>query len=344
MNIKNNTNTDKQKIMLIKTNIGCFISDCNAISGYDYNYHNCQIKDWYFDGKKPDSTFYRNWLRIDKYPEKIEKLCHGEYINKRYVIEDDKNITPNLPQIIPYENRNEYNESVLESIYKYEYDQAPDYFKDVDVEIEVLFETDDLTEAPIINYKAVRKNGFSEELYTITNANVEHQLFDKMIYPEIMLHEKPCKLTSKQMYDITRQYIKDNIEKDKARITSDYAFCFEVRKIIPLLEPQQVSYQNIFARTKKERNKIHYKTLSTKEVTIFSMAHNQENYRGYTAIDELYAKNEKELKEKLDEWLNTLMNIINQPLYQCPYCNGSGYQSETISINKHDVIEKINNK
>lgn len=101
MNRKNNTNTDKQKIMLIKTNIGCFISDCYAISGYDYNYHHCQIKDLYFDGKKPNGTFYSNWLRINKYPEKIEKLCHGEYINKRYVIEDDKNITPNLPQIIP---------------------------------------------------------------------------------------------------------------------------------------------------------------------------------------------------------------------------------------------------
>ncbi len=84
-----------------------------------------------------------------------------------------------------------------------------------------------------------------------------------------MLSSRPCKLTSKQMYDITRKYIKDNIDLSKAKITSDYKFCFAVKKIIPLLTPEKISCTNVFARTKKERNKIHHEIKEYKEVEIF---------------------------------------------------------------------------
>ena len=58
------------------------------------------------------------------------------------------------------------------------------------------------------------------------------------------------------------------------------------------------------------------------------MTHDQENYRGYTAIPELCANSEAELKEKLDMWLEGLMEVINRPLYQCPHCHGTGYMDD----------------
>ncbi len=62
------------------------------------------------------------------------------------------------------------------------------------------------------------------------------------------------------------------------------------------------------------------------------MTHKQENYGGYTAIDELCANNENELKEKVDTWLKGVIDIINKPLTQCEHCNGTGYIDEIKKI------------
>ena len=146
-----------------------------------------------------------------------------------------------------------------------------------------------------------------------------------MIFPEILLSERPCKFTSKQMYDITRQYIIEHIDNSVAQITSNYDFCFEVKKLIPLIEPETITYQHIFARTKRERNKIHTRVKKYNEKTIFEMTNEQEHYKGYTVIPEMCANSEAELKEKVDTWLESLIEIINKPLCQCPHCQGTGY-------------------
>ena len=141
------------------------------------------------------------------------------------------------------------------------------------------------------------------------------------------------------MYDITRQYIKENIDNSVAKITSDYDFCFAVKKIVKLLQPETITYQNIFGRTKKEREKIRYTTKEYKEITIFEMTHKQENYKGYTAIEPMYANNEDELKQKIDTWLKELITAINEPLVQCTHCNGTGYEEKIIKIDTNKIIE-----
>jgi hypothetical protein len=58
------------------------------------------------------------------------------------------------------------------------------------------------------------------------------------------------------------------------------------------------------------------------------MTHEQEKYKGYSVIPEMFANSEAELKEKVDIWLEGLMEIINKPLCQCPHCQGTGYIDE----------------
>ena len=152
---------------------------------------------------------------------------------------------------------------------------------------------------------------------------------DKMIFPEIMLSSRPCSISSKYFYDIISQYVINNIDTKVARITSNYDFCFTVKKVIPLIEPERVTYQKYFARTKKERAKIHYAIKEVKEVEIFEMTHDQKKYQSYTVLQGLFAQNEHELKEKIDTFLSDLIETINKPLKLCPHCNGSGYDSQT---------------
>lgn len=69
------------------------------------------------------------------------------------------------------------------------------------------------------------------------------------------------------------------------------------------------------------------------------MTYSPENYKGYSPIPEMYANSESELKEKVDKWLEGLIEIINKPLCQCPECRGTGYIGE-IEKGKFDYREE----
>ncbi len=326
------------KIMVVKTDKGCFISDCFATSGYDYNYHKSVIGRLLFNGKLPTATYYPNWYYIEGYPTLIQIEKEGNAINKRYELNNKSIATDKMPEIIPYEKKEDYNYDVIENLYSFKYDREPNYLEEYPCEIQEVCEVDNYTFPPQIEYKGIHKWNYSDTPYTIKNADVQHQMLDKMIFPAVLLHESPCKFTSKQMYDITRQYILEHIDNSVAKITSNYDFCFTVRKLIPLIEPETISYKNIFARTKRERNKIHTSIKKYEEKDIFEMTYSPENYRGYTAIPEMCAKSESELKEKVDKWLDGLIEIINKPLCQCPECNGTGYVGD-IEKEKFDYTE-----
>ena len=319
---------NKLSIMCIKTNKGCFISDCFATSGYDYDYHRTKLKDLLFDGKKVEETYHPRWYYIEQYPASIQKEMVGKVVNERYELKDESLASDKMPRIIPREDEDEYNEDVIESLYSYEYDREPNYLADIPCDIQVVCDIDNYNFPPKINYDAIHKESFSDRKYTITNADVQHQMLDKIIFPEVLLHEKPCKFTSKQMYDITRQYILEHIDNSVANITSNYDFCFTVVKLIPLIEPETIHYQNIFASTKRERNKIHTSIKKFEEKEIFEMTHDKEKHGSYSVIPEMCANSEAELKEKVDTWLKGLIEIINEPLCQCPRCNGTGYIGE----------------
>lgn len=326
------------KINMVKTDKCCFISDCMATSGYNWNYHNTKLKDILFDGKYPKTTFSPNWLQIDKYPTTIQQKVSVPSINRRYEIKDDKFISEKLPKVINYEDKNNFDEDIF-TLYCYKEDKQESVLEDVKCKIDIVMEIENFKMPPIINYNAIRRNNFSNQEFNITNKNIDHQLFDKLIFPEIMLHTRPCSISSQNLYCLVRQHIKENIDTKVAKITSDYDFCFTVKKIIPLLEPQTISYQNLFAKTKKQRAEIHYSTKTFKEVEIFEMTHEQSKYNNYTIIQPIFADNEQELKEKIDDFLNNLITIINQPLVMCDHCKGSGYLTEIKKIKQQDITK-----
>ena len=310
-------------ILCVKTNKGCFISDGTITKSYCYD--KTKIKKLFFDGKNPADTYCPEWYYIEQYPTSIQQEKIGNVVNKRYELKDETLASDKMPKVILDEDAYNYNEDVIDSLYSYQFDREPNYFEDVTCNIQVLCEIDDYNFPPKFEYKAVERRDWSDRVYTIKNANIEHQKLDQIIFPPVLLHERPCKLSSKQMFDITRQYILEHIDNSVAKVTSNYGFCFDVKKLIPLIEPETITYQNIFARTKRERNKIHTSVKKYEEKLIFEMTHDQEKYRNYTVIPEMYASSEAELKEKVDTWLESLIEIINKPLCQCPHCHGSGY-------------------
>lgn len=332
---------EKIIIYMVETPECCFITDCIKTSGYDYQYHHSQIESLYFDGENPDKTFAKNWMRIKKFPRIVERRI-VKTVNARYELKDPDFASEKLPKTIPYDEKENYAYDVVDSLYQYKSDTLPPQMEPVEIEIQTVLKMEKYAE-PSLKFDAIHKFDYRDSIYQITSADVEHQLFDKLIFPEICLAHRPCSLSSKQVYDITRQYVLSHIDSEVAEITSNYDFCFTVKKRIPKIEPETVIYQNFFARKKKDRMKIRTSVKSFNQYEIFQMTHAQENYRGYTAIPAMYANSEAELKEKMNEWLTSLMNIINAPICECPHCNGTGLLGEIERVN-HNILQDISDR
>jgi hypothetical protein len=165
------------------------------------------------------------------------------------------------------------------------------------------------------------------------NVRIEHigvgeldrQLLDKIVFPSIVVDACcPARMSSEQMYKITRAHVKDNIDVKYAEITSDHDFCFAVSKRISVSEPCESEFSQY---TKKGKRLIKEKTkrlVTDRKVKLFEMTHSGTKYGGYTIIEGIEAKDVFELKEKVDEFLASLMAVINEPVRDCPHCRGSG--------------------
>lgn len=126
-----------------------------------------------------------------------------------------------------------------------------------------------------------------------------------LLTPEFLRHKVACTLSSKQMYNIVRQFVKQNIDTTCAKISSDYDFCFEVKRIIHAPKPYGVKQEQIF-----EMSWAGYK--------------GKGGYEKYTCIPSLSAPSLQKLYDKLADYLQNLMHLINQKAVLCEHCNGVG--------------------
>lgn len=323
---------DKIKARIIDTGNGCFISDCFSSGGYDYNYHYSKLSNLLFDGEIPIQSYKKNWLFIPKYPSKIQREVGGEKINHRWELKD-KSLADKFLEVVPNNYDGEDYDKYFDedgcfefpSLYEKKYDTVPKSLEDVEIEWESVLNVSDFKKPPEICFSGVHQVGWGERKYEVTNASVNHYVFDEMIVPSVLIHKQPCYFTSKQVYDITREWVRSHIDPKVAKITSDYDFCFEVVKLIPLFGPEKITYHNLFARTKKERQKLRTSTVEFRnKTTIFEMTSEEKRYNGYTPIPKMVADSEEKLQAKMQEWLDSLISEINRPLVECPYCKGLG--------------------
>lgn len=331
------------KARMIRTDQGCFISDCFASGGYDYNYHQGKIQYLYFDDEQPVPSFKKNWLVIKQFPMKIQRKISGERINQRWEIRDKDMVSAKLPDTIVYGDNHFLDEDgcfIYSGFYDLKFDLSPDKMEDVSVEWDYVLDVDNFEKPPEIRFEGMHKYDYRDVPYIVDNSYVTHQALDEMIFPEVLLHNRPCKLDSTTVYNITRRYVLEHIDNSVTKITSNYDFCFAVAKLIPKTAPESITYQNIFARTKREREKLHTTIKKYEEHQIFEMTTEKERYRGYTPIPSMTANSENELNQKMQNWLEWLMEAINKPLCECPHCNGVGFFVDTGKLKANYVEEQ----
>lgn len=291
-----------------------------------------------FDGIPASSTFHKDWGYVMCKP--IVKVSHIETqpnINHRFVLKDDT-LSPKLPLEILKDDAGEYIDTCdgktfiwkdelaqYRSLYVEVSDEQPDKEVGDEFALHIAFVVEDIKPPPEFRYPCNEyydrwADGNKRTNY-VTNGNIEHQLLDRIIFPKIILHNTPCRISSEESYEIVRGHIKRNIDNKVAKVRSDYNFCFDVVKIINI-EPYQVTREYTPPRCRKPRTS--NRMVSSREVPVFEMTYSPYNYKGYTPIQAFEADTEEELKIQVDNYLAELMEVINKPLKDCPNCKGTG--------------------
>jgi hypothetical protein len=265
------------------------------------------LSKYLFDGNPCTPTHDKYWFLIDSMPEKIEKWIPGRNINIRYELKDEFPETATTPRIINTsyidEDNNYYNVSAL---YERKYESLPEEYVEVDFEINILDADDD--------YRPV----------TIQYP-IENTILDRITTHPALLHNKPCKLSREETYKIIRAYVKQNIDKNWAKITSDYDFCFTVKKIIALDEPEGytvdvANINNFGGRKRKPRIQERYR--KDRELTIFEMA--PKSYQSYPVVEPFSGVTYEDMVKNINTYLEDLIENINAPLVDCKHCHGLG--------------------
>ncbi|MFA7287416.1 MAG: hypothetical protein WC055_00905 [Melioribacteraceae bacterium] len=309
----------------VKTNNGYYISsDPNG----DSTYYNNALNSYFINGERPETTFHKNWVFVKEEPITLYKLVKQPRINHRYELKSDLEFIDisSLPKILPksevMEQNNDYCEwksefKHLQGFYEELSDEQPDAEEQIEFTYKTILEIPDIKN--LENY-----NNFRIE-------NIQHQLLDKIVFPSIALPNQPCNLSSKESYEIVREYVKQNINGKYARVTSDYDFCFTVKKVVPL---NDIIHNKIEIKkdngTSYKNRKYKEKFIKDREIEVFDMTSDKDRYGKYTVLPGFEGKDHQDLKNNIDKYLSELITMINEPLKECPHCKGFGVIIEEI--------------
>lgn len=318
-------------IIGIKTSDGYYITDDlrNNTSGYS-SY--AGLSGYIINGEQPQSTFHKSWNKVKEEPKTVQQWKSMPNINFRYELKDES-LSATFKKVYPKDEVDfgyDADDSKIwapefasiSSLYELKSDPQEKVLEDVEFEYYTIEEIDEIKAPVPFSYKRV--GGWNDSVSLVVNGTEQYDMIDKVITPEVLLHTKPCKLSREQSYGIVRAYIKENINPKVAEITSDYEFCLTVKKKIKLVKPHtyQVDVNDTFFGKRKKKPKYETRTQTFTSIDIYRTA--PKAYQSYPVIEPFEAEDSDSLKEYIDNFLEHLIGVINEPLVLCECCNGTG--------------------
>ncbi|MCM3387229.1 hypothetical protein M3649_03670 [Ureibacillus chungkukjangi] len=286
------------KLAAIKTKDRVYISD----NIKNESYFHTRLNGLLFDGELAKDTYDSKWFEIPNIPIKIEKQRPKSKTNQRYELKTGFPESELTPKIVSYSEFDEEYDDVR-GLYTYKYDEIEEGLEEVEFEINVIEEVDGHFEMKRQEYNPI------------------YNFLDKITTHPKLLPLRPCKLSNEESYKIIRNHVKANIDSKYARITSDYDFCFTVKKVIELYEPRQ--YQvDINAMHKRLKPKYETRYQRDRQVEVYQVA--PKPYQSYTVVTPFEGDNYEDLLKNIDTYLDDLMKVINQPFVECECCKGTG--------------------
>ena len=326
---------------IYKTNLGIFLK--SPWGGYSVGYMNSLL----INGESYENAPLRNgyyFLEGVQEITKVEQLHSPSPQVFYYELISSELSSDNIPLKLSLEGigKTKYNSdddvyewehyNHIRPLYKAVYGTPEKYWKKFDLEIKCDGEYE-ITDWKLPEVMTVRTKGLSSWDDKVVEASLasvaSYYELDKILVPEFLIHKRPCFLSSQQMYKIVRQYIIDNIDRDCAIITSNYDFCFTVKRLVhtkPVVTREEILRKDgrRYATPKFKTNTVNTTRAELFEMTWAGADGGARGYKGYTIIEPLKADSLQDLHDSLKAYLDELMYVINTKTEQCSHCNGHG--------------------
>lgn len=316
--------TKKTQFRAIKTNKCAYLRKADSWSSSD-------MPKFLYDGQPPKKTFSDKWWEVAAVPQKIEQKVFHSNINHRFVLKEVPGLSnETYGNLKPVMKREEcqfqdddsnwvWNEEyeVFKSLYEPKSDPQPCTWEAIEFEVEIWKDVKDLDNYKPISFPVGKVwNSLRHEHADayITGHDISHDIIESILNPKEKLANKSSIISSQQMFNIVVEHVKKNIDRSVATITNDYGFHFAVSKVIkPPLHPLESQSWGTKHALRNERNLI-----------IFDFCHAKDTKYGKTVMPAFKGKDRKDLKKKIDVFLKALMDVVNEPLSDCPHCQGRG--------------------
>jgi len=316
-----------------------------SMEGQNHFYDSFLVND-----EKLTKGHHPDWVIVNSIPKKLERLVskHRKLVYYKLKNSELSKVT-DYPAMLPLESINKsqtyedscvFKEPYHEIGYLYEphYQEIAAHYEPHNFNLKIILSIKDFPDPFSFEYKARTTDLYRKsDVYTINNSSLVQQELDKMLFAPPLLIHRPVKLKAKDLLNIIRQHVKDNINKDVAVISSDYDFFFDVTKIVPLHKIKK--YQVDINQGTKKKQKFIDKEVTNKMEKIIGFCATRkdyERYNGSSLLNDLIGDNAEDLDRKLKELLDSLMEFINTPIVECLHCNAQGYiiKSSASLINK----------
>lgn len=322
------------KLTTFTTKDGLFVASQN----HDYSGRSQISSNYIINGKKLTNTHHKSWFLVkgEREIKTIQQPFSSTKEPEQYVLRDSTlAVEGKIPNVIPYSEVDGYydvddvwvwrNYSNIQGLYTLKYKEIEGGLKDIEFEVVNDGTVEGSISEPLETKFKIAGKYQSDEVERALKDIVTYSELEKILTPEFLLHEKPCVLPSKQFFNLIRSYVKDNINKEQARVTSDYDFCFTVRKLISI-KPYEIKREQLKANGKSYHTpKFSYAQVKNEEVTVFEITSKQDQYRGYPVLDDMKGESLQDLYDNVKTYLDILMENINKPIKQCECCQGTGY-------------------
>ena len=270
-----------------------------------YHYASREIETLLFDGEPAKRTHKSGWWRVKRVPEIVERIEKERSFVAGYKLRDGLVQSDLLPATVPADHFDESDDGDSPNgIYRALYDEIVEHLPNrvVPVECEIAVIAERSADWELV------------EDWT----GVKHRIVDQIETHPALLQDKQCELSGEDSYKIIREHVKKHIDSKVAKISSDYDFCFDVKKIV---ETEPTAYERCLnPNARKLKFVTDYRT--HRDVTVLSIAPKQ--YNKYDVVEPFRGENYVDLKYNIDKYLSELMENINSAAKDCPHCKGYG--------------------
>lgn len=335
------------KLDYYKTDEGIYVANV-MVSYLNRRETNPKLIETLINGKSPTKTHHVSWVFVEGESDliKVERLKTNQLGEYNYRLKSG--VPATIRDLVPTSMTlgescevycgDDYEWSIGTECKYYEYrsfytrvaDKLPDYYEELPIEVTFLGEVSkkELEYPSRSTYNVVKVNSYHTTKHPLDLIGIaSFSELSEMMTVDLLLHNQPCSITSQQAYSIIRGYVNDNIAPMHAKVTSDYDFCFTVKKKVAI-KPFETKKEILTSRNRSyKKPRFVTNNTSHKKVEVFEMTHTARggNYGNYTPISGFKGDTLQELVDNVSSYLDELIEHINTPVEECPHCNGTGH-------------------